>query len=164
MKKLFACVTFFIFTVSNAQAPLEKGKIQLNAGFGTSGWGTPVYVGADYGITDVITIGAEVSYQSYEVYDIKSTIVGLQINGNYHFNEILKISSEWDFYAGLSANYYNWTIKDSNSNSSLVDDTPFGVSAQVGGRYFFNDRFAIHLELGGGNATSGGKIGVTYKL
>lgn len=118
----------------------------------------------DYGITDNITIGAEVSYQAYKIYDIKSTILGLQANANYHFNKVLNIPNKWDCYAGLSVNYYNWTIKDADTNTSLVDDTPFGVAGQVGGRYFFNEKIAVNFELGGGNATSGGKIGITYKL
>ena len=164
MKKLFTIAALLFFTFTNAQAPLEKNGLQLNAGFGTSGWGTPIYVGADYGVSDKITIGAEVSYQSYKVFDIKSTIIGVQGNGNYHFGELLDIPSVWDLYAGLSINYYNWTVKDSDSDSSLVDDTPFGIGGQIGARYFFSDKFAVNIEAGGGNATTGGKIGVTYKL
>ncbi|CAD0009821.1 outer membrane beta-barrel protein [Flavobacterium chungangense] len=164
MKNLFLFLSLLAITVSKAQAPLEKQKIQLNTGFGSSGWGTPIYVGLDYGITDNITIGAEVSYQAYKIYDIKSTILGLQANANYHFNKVLNIPNKWDCYAGLSVNYYNWTIKDADTNTSLVDDTPFGVAGQVGGRYFFNQKIAVNFELGGGNATSGGKIGITYKL
>ncbi|WP_366185107.1 hypothetical protein [Flavobacterium ovatum] len=39
-----------------------------------------------------------------------------------------------------------------------------GLGLQIGGRYFFTDRFGINLQFGGGNVTSGGKIGITYKL
>lgn len=164
MKKITTIIVLFIFTCSNAQTPLEKGKIQFNAGFGSSGWGTPLYIGVDYGITEVITCGIEASYQSYTVYDIKSTIIGIQANGNYHFNKALQMPTQWDLYAGLNLNYYNWNISNSNSNLSLIDDKPFGIGAQIGVRYFFTNQFAIHLEAGGGNATSGGKIGITYKL
>ena len=51
MKKiLFLAV--FCFSAINvfAQAPLENGRVHLNAGIGTCGWGTPVYVGLDYGV------------------------------------------------------------------------------------------------------------------
>lgn len=163
MKNFTLIISIFFSIILSAQAPLENKKLQLNAGLGTSGWGTPVYGGIEYGIGNNITVGSEVSFQSYKVYNYKSSILGIQGFGNYHFNELLKIPSEWDFYAGLGVNYYNWTIKDSAYNY-YFDDTPFGVSGQVGGRYFFNEKFAINLEANGGNATSGGKIGITYKL
>ncbi|WDO14385.1 porin family protein [Flavobacterium sp. WW92] len=164
MKRLINLSVLLLTISSFAQAPLEKGKIQLNAGFGTSNWSTPIYFGADYMISNPITVGLEASYQSYTTYGIKSTIIGLQANGNYHFNELLEISNEWDAYAGLNLNYYNWKFKDSDTNTYLVDDEPFGVGVQIGGRYFFNEKFAINLELRSGNVTTGGKIGITYLL
>lgn len=164
MKKIVTTLSIFLATFSFAQSPLEKGNIQLNAGFGTSSWGTPIYIGADYGLTDVITIGAEASYQTYKTFGIKSTILGFQGNANYHFNEILKVPKEWDLYAGLNLNYYRWTIGDENNTVSLVDDEPFGIGAQIGARYYFNNKFAINIEFSGKNVNSGGKIGITYKL
>lgn len=162
MKKTAFLITLFFVTLSYAQAPLEKGKLQINAGFGTSGWGTPVYAGLDYGLGNNFTAGAEASYVSYKYLSYTSTIIGIQVNGNYHFNELLSIPTEWDLYGGLSGNYYIWSIDSGGSN--IVDDTPFGIGAQIGARYFFNEQFGINIEGGGGNATSGGKIGVTYKF
>ncbi len=164
MKKILTAVSILVASFSFAQAPLEKGSIQLNAGFGASTWGTPIYFGADYGASDVITIGAEASYQSYKSFGITSTIIGIQGNANYHFNEILKISQEWDLYAGLNLNYYNWNVGDENNTISLVDDEPFGIGAQIGARYAISENFLVNLELGGGSVNSGGKIGITYKL
>lgn len=168
MKKLF--VTAFMLLgmafSGNAQAPLEKGETQLNAGFGASGWGTPIYLGLDFGMGNNFTLGVEGSYRSYNQRysndDFSSSIIGLQGNGNYHFNEILEIPSEWDFYAGLSVNYYIWNTDTKYKN--YTEGSGFGIGAQVGGRYFFNKNFGLNLELGGGNATSGGKVGITYKF
>ena len=56
MKKIAILLAVFTFSFANAQAPLEEGGLQLNAGFGTSGWGTPVYVGLDYGIAPNFTL------------------------------------------------------------------------------------------------------------
>lgn len=128
---------------------------------GTSGWGTPVYLGLDYGVADKITVGAEASYRSYETVGIKGTIIGIQGNANYHFGEALGASSKWDLYGGLSVNYYMW---GGDFKNSIVNTTSLGIGAQIGARYFFTDSFGVNLEGGGGNATSGGKIGVTFKL
>ena len=169
MKKIALVLALFAFGFANAQAPLEEGGLQLNAGIGTSGWGTPVYVGLDYGIAPNFTLGGEVSYQSYSQNfigggDLKSSILGLQANGNYHFNEVLNIPSEWDFYAGANLNYYSWSSKVNGNSYDYNDADNFGLGLQVGGRYFFNDNFGINLQLGGGNVVSGAKIGITYKL
>ncbi|AOZ98988.1 outer membrane beta-barrel protein [Flavobacterium commune] len=167
MKKSILLLTFSFITLSTlAQGRLTKGHIQLNAGLGTSGWGTPVYVGLDYGIHEDITLGGELSYRSKSEHfgnsKYKSSVTGIGINGNYHFNRVLEISSKWDFYAGLGLNYYIWNYE--NEAYKANDASDIGLGAQIGGRYFFNDNLGINLELGGGNATSGGKIGITYKF
>ena len=167
MKKIiFLVAVAFMSIGAFAQAPLENGALQLNAGLGTSGWGTPVYVGLDYGIGSDITVGGELSYrshnESYSGSKYKYSVMGIGANGNYHFNRVLEIPSEWELYAGLGLNYYIWNYKDASYTGSNASDLGFG--AQVGARYFFNDKFGVNLELGGGNATSGAKIGITYKL
>ncbi|OBX20978.1 uncharacterized protein DUF3575 [Gelidibacter algens] len=161
-KQILLLGALFAFGLTNAQAPLEKGDTQLNAGFGISGWGTPVYAGVDYGIAPNITVGAEGSFRSYSQTGFKSSIIGLQANGNYHFNEILEIPSEWDVYAGASTNYYIWNTD--SRYESLAEGSGFGIGIQIGARYFFSKTFGINLEGGGGNATSGGKLGITYKF
>lgn len=172
MKKLILMIAFGL--VSNgifAQAPLEEGGVQLNAGLGLSGWGVPVYVGLDYGIARDFTLGGQVSFQTdsekYYGYNYKSSAIGIGANGNYHFNRILDMPSKFDFYAGASLTYYIWTYDDYYDNDyryNHPDNTALGLGLQVGGRYFFTDNFGINLELGGNTGTSGAKFGVTFKL
>jgi len=162
MKKLLlTAASLFAFGAASAQT-LDKGDAQLNAGFGFSGWGTPVYLGVDFGVSEVITLGLEGSYRDYKTGGFGGSIIGIQANGNYHFGEAVGAGDKWDLYGGLSANYYTWGGDYKNNN--FVDTTSFGIGAQLGVRYFFTDSFGINLEGGGGNATSGGKLGVTFKL
>jgi outer membrane immunogenic protein len=167
MKKINFLVALCLVSIGSfAQGTLEKGGLQLNAGLGTSGWGTPVYVGLDYGVGSDFTIGGELSYRSqsnnYYGSKYKSSVIGIGANGNYHFNRILEMPSKWDLYAGLGLNYYIWSYDNDNYKGS--DNSNLGLGAQIGARYFFSDKFGLNLELGGGNATSGGKIGITYKF
>lgn len=165
MRKLsFIILLLAVFCFSaEAQSPLAKGGKQLNAGVGFSGWGIPLYGGMDFGVYKDITVGFEVSFRSYSqkfVNDTyRSSIFGISGNGNYHFNTILEIPSQWDFYAGLNLGYYIW-----NSPAGYKGDggSGLGLGAQIGGRYFFKNNFGINLEFGGGNAFSGGKFGITY--
>lgn len=169
MKKITLLLALFTIGFTYAQAPLEKGSLQANAGFGFSGWGIPIYAGLEVGVATNITVGGEISYQKYNHgsglgSDFNSSIFGIQANGNYHFNEVLEIPSQWDVYAGANLNYFSWNTKLDGESFDYGGSDNFGLGLQIGGRYFFDDNFAINLQVGGGNVVSGGRIGITYKL
>lgn len=146
-----------LMLAANAQSPVGKGGKQINFGTGISSWGVPLYFGMDFGVHQDITAGFVVSARSHP--DV--LVLGFAGVGNYHFNRILEIPREWDLYAGLSLGFFvwNWDSKYIGSKNS-----PLGLDLQVGGRYFWSDRWGVNLELGGGSAMSGGRIGLTRKL
>ena len=44
-------------------------------------------------------------------------------------------------------------------------NSDFGFGLQVGGRWFWNDKWGVFLEAGGGNLDgAGGFVGVTMKM
>ena len=165
MKKSIIILLFSLFCVlgANSQSPLNYKNHQLNAGIGFSGWGVPIYVGLDFGVGKDITLGIESSFRSYsQNYTgsrYRSSIIGISGNGNYHFNRLLEIPSNWDLYAGLNIGYFFWYTPSDYPGSS---SSGLGLGAQIGGRYFINRNFGLNLEFGGGNAFSGGKFGITY--
>jgi hypothetical protein len=166
MKKLFFILVFalgaqFVF----AQNPIAKGGAQFNAGVGLSSWGIPLYVGFDYGAGRDITVGGELSFRNYNENwrnrRYNHSVIGIASNANYHFNRILNIPSEWNFYAGLNLGFFIWNSPDGYGGSRT---SGLGLGGQVGGRYYFTNRLGINLELGGGNAFSGGKVGISLKI
>lgn len=165
LKKTIIILLFSLIYVleANSQSPLGNGRHQLNAGIGFSGWGIPVYFGLDFGVGNDISLGFETSFRSYNQNytgsKYRSSIFGISGNGNYHFNRILEIPSEWDFYAGLNLGYYFWYT---HSDYPGGESSGLGLGAQIGGRYFFRKNFGLNLEFGGGNSFSGGKFGITY--
>lgn len=166
MKKTILVIAIMLMSVfSFSQSPLPVGKAQLNAGIGFSGWGIPFYVGFDYSVHKDITIGGEFSYRSYEEdWDHNKyhhNIMGFSGNGNYHFNTILNIPQNWDFYAGLNLGFYVWTSPDDYHGD---DTSGLGLGAQIGGRYYLSEKVGLNLEFGGGNEFSGGKFGISIKL
>lgn len=175
MKKNYLIVVFTILGLSAvfAQGTLDKGGKQLNAGLGFSSFGTPVYVGLDFGVHEAITVGPRVSYRRYSENvpffgEYNQSLIALSFNGNYHFNALLELPDEFDLYAGLTLSYYVWSdAKFSNSaipnNGNFGESSGVGFDAQIGGRYFFSDNFGVNLEFGGGSL-SGGIIGITYKF
>ena len=142
-----------------AQNPVAKGQTQINAGVGLSSWGVPVYLGLDYGAGKDVTVGGEISYRSYRhkhhshYYD--HSVTGISGNVNYHFNRVLNIPRNWDFYAGLNLGFYIWN--DDYDDDYYDESSNLGLGAQIGGRYYFSNTVGINLELGGNNAFSGGK-------
>lgn len=148
-----------------AKGPISEGQAQLNLGLGFSSWGVPVYAGLDFGLSRDVSLGAEVSYRSYreDYHDHKydHSVTGISGNVNYHFNHILSIPEDWDFYAGANVGYYIVQKQDDypgDYNSGL------GLAGQVGARYYFTNSVGVNVEFGGGNAFSGGKLGLSIKL
>ncbi len=168
MKRIiFLTASIFALAISNVfgQSPLPKGANQLNFGVGLSGWGIPLYIGLDHSVHKDVTLGGEISYRSYNE-DWKFAryhhdVIGFSFNGNYHFNSLLQIPRNWDFYAGLNIGFYVWSSPKTYGGSH---NSGLGLGAQLGGRYYFNERVGVNLELGGGNAFAGGKFGLTVKI
>lgn len=166
MRKYFLIIVAIVF--SNALVaqnnPIDKGQLQFNAGVGFSGWGIPIYAGLDYGVHPDVTVGGEFSFRTYNDNfggtKYNHTIFALSANGNYHFNTLLNIPSNWDVYAGLSLGFYFWNSSGDypGSNASGV-----GLGLQIGGRYYFSERFGINLELGGGTIGAG-KFGISIRF
>lgn len=154
------------FLSVNAQAPIGIGEAQINAGLGFSSSGVPVYAGFDIGVHEDITVGGELSFRSYNDswygHSYNHSLIGIAGNANYHFNTLLEIPREWDVYAGINLGFYIVNTNDSNYGGTA--NSGFGLGAQVGGRYYFNDKFGVNLELGGGSTFSGGKIGISIRL
>jgi len=166
MKKLFLAIAFLLFFgVSFSQSALPKGRAQLNAGVGFSSHGIPLYIGFDYAVHRDVTIGAEFSFRAYNEdhkdHEYHHNVLGFTGNANYHFNTILNIPQNWDFYAGLNLGFYVWNSPDDYDGDHV---SGLGLGAQIGGRYYFSDSFGLNLEFVAGNAYSGGKFGVSFRF
>ena len=167
MKKIILSVGLLFFAGSIfAQNPIAKGQSQLNAGFGFSNWGLPVYFGVDYGIHEDITLGGEISTRAYHDYwrgeRYNHNIMSISGNANFHFNRVLAIPPTWDLYAGLNVGFFIWNSPDDYHYDNHASG--LGMGLQLGVRYYFSDKLGINMEFGGANAFSGGKIGISIRL
>lgn len=166
MKKINLLILLITIGVSTtlAQGTLGVGGKQFNAGVGFSNFGVPIYAGLDFGVHESITIGPRVSYRTYNqkfgTVKFSQNLIVFSFNGNYHFNQLLDLPSEWDLYAGLTLGYYVWSSANDNYNGQ---GSGIGLDAQVGARYFFSDKFGLNLEFGGGTG-NGGSFGITLKF
>lgn len=168
MKKISLLVTFvaLMSICSFAQlSPISKGQLQFNLGSGISNIGVPIRLGFDVGLKNNISIGPEISYRNYSNEWGNATynhdIFGFSLNGNYHFNQVLGISPNWDIYAGINAGFYHWK---SDRGYSGKGKSGLGFGLQVGGRYYWNDFWGINAEFSGGNTVRSGKLGLSVRF
>lgn len=162
--KQFLSITILLFmtTAAFSQATLGKNSNQLNIGVGLTNLGVPFYLGLDHGLSDHITLGLELSYRDYnENNNFNHNVIGFSGNANYHLNQGQNFPSKLDLYFGLNIGFYSWS---SPNNYNGTYNSGLGLGAQVGARYFLSSKVGLNLEFGGGNAFSGGKFGLTFKL
>ncbi len=111
------------------------------------GLGTGLYASMEFPVSNAITIAPQFTTD----YNFGKFVISGK--GNYYFDDIFGVGSAWDVYAGANV---GWRIdKDNDSGAS------WGI--QIGGRWFWNEKWGINGEFGGGSGVLGG-VGVTMKL
>jgi hypothetical protein len=142
MKKVLLLAVIALAGLS-ASAQISK---KLNFG----GLGTGLYLGYELPLgASPITIVPQVNTD----YEFNRFIIGAK--GNFYFNNIFGLNSSWDVYAGANA---GWRLDNKNDN-----DSGFDIGAQIGGRWYWNDKWGLNAEFGGGTSVLGG-LGVTMNM
>ncbi len=143
MKKLITITAFIgiaIITFQNdAQAQATK---QLNLGI--------VGVSYELPVSSAITIAPA----AFTNTDFSHLILG--VKANYYFDDLFTLHNDWDVYGGANAGFGLGIGNDKDSD--------FGFGAQVGGRWFWNEKWGVYAEIGGGNLGGNGGFGVTMKM
>ncbi len=188
MKQFVLAVFFFagVCTVGNAQSFFKDTKV-VSAGIGIgSSLGSFSHGSQSLGISaqyeqgvweiggpGVISLGGYVGTKGFS-YDGRSgsyeysqkwnyTIVG--VRSAYHYNGIN--NEKFDVYGGLmlSYNILSYKFKDNGGNSPIATSggsSGLGLTAYLGGRYFFAENFGAFAELGYG--VSYLTLGLAYKF
>jgi len=170
-------ISFLAINSSHAQFnPYNDANAMVTVGAGaTFDRGIPFFARFEKAIVDNVTIGGQLSYQSYKrdrwYGHRRYTAIGVTGRGSYHFNELLGLDSKWDVYAGVAAGFYIENSKQVTNDGRTIDDDfydsydGFDLNLHTGGRYFFKDNLALNAELGGGSIGYWGlRVGVTWLL
>ncbi len=83
----------------------------------------------------------------------------MYVRGNYYFDQVFGIEdTTWDVYGGAGLGY-------SFYNGDNDDDDALDLGLHIGGRWFWNDKWGIYLDIGGGNTQGAtGSVGLTLKI
>lgn len=109
------------------------------------------------GITYDIPVATDIAVSPFAGtnWDLNWLTVG--VKGNYYFDNLVNLLDAFDFYAGANAGYA-FSISDKNNS----DD--FDIGLQVGGRWFWSEKWGLYLELGGGKLGGTGGLGITMRM
>ena len=109
------------------------------------------------GVSYEIPVARDISVAPAAYTNFEFDYLTLGVKGNYYFDNLFGLTEPWDVYAGANLGF---GIAINNNHSSDLD---FGF--QMGGRWFWNEKWGIYAEFGGGylgGAAYG--IGVTMKM
>jgi hypothetical protein len=139
---LLIVFAFIISAISFAQgdgnAPLGKGGKQINFGVGFID-GIPLYVGVDFGVHRDVSLGPEIDF------DLSGfDWMRIKFRADYHWNSLIGIPSEWDFYSGVGLGP---KIRLDNNDNNNNNDVGFLFQVNIGGRWYWSD-WGINSEFG----------------
>ena len=136
----FVGATFFVTTNANAQA-----QSQLNLGL----------IGASYEIP--VASAITIAPAAFTNFDLNYLTLG--VKGNYYFDDLFGLSEPWDVYGGANVGF-GIAMNDKNGHASGID-----LGLQIGGRWFWSDKWGVYAEIGGGKLGGAAYgIGITMKM
>lgn len=143
MKKfILLCSMVWASSSVFAQAWSAKGDQKAQVGFNGWGYGTGITGVYDYGLGNIVSVGAGVNlyFDGYKG-DDKAFVFG---RVGFHLQEPLDLPEQWDVYPGV--------------NVGLLG-SGFGLGAHIGVRYFFNEKIGVYGEFG-----NNGSFGVSFSF
>jgi hypothetical protein len=154
MKKISLLLVIIFFTVgllaqNRGVAPLARGEKQINFGAGIYQKGIPTYFSVDFALHKDVTLTPEV-HAVFPFPDEKFK-GGVMVKADYHWNYLIGIPANWDFYAGARAGF------------SFGGDIYPELGIQVGGRWYWSDIWGMNAELAAGTGL-GFTFGLSVKL
>ncbi|MBV2166469.1 DUF6646 family protein [Kaistella sp.] len=147
MKKLvLVCSMFFLGQMAFAQAWNGKGDQKLQVGFNGWGYGTGITATYDYGLGNIVSLGAGANF-FFDHNNDKYADDDFGVFGrvNFHLQEPLSLPEKWDIYPGVDL--------------GLLGKSGTYFGAHLGVRYFFNNNVGIYGEFG-----NNGSLGVSFNF
>ena len=180
MKRILLISMLLVIAVSLSfsQIAYKKGDQVINLGIGLGGFagvygtgGIAITGGYEYGVNENISLGGVLGYSSssedffYGSWKYTYFLIGAR--GAYHLD--LFHNPNIDTYGGILLGYNivsastTWNSGYSNffgSYSASSSYLEYGIF--IGGRYYFNPKWAVQAELGYGLGIL--NVGIAYKL
>ncbi len=138
-------ITFILLMILGVSSVFGQAKSELN--FGIIGVSYDIPVATNIAIAPTVGTNFDISWLT------------LGVKADYYFDSLFGLPDAWDVYGGLNAGYALWINQSKNGAND------FNIGIQIGGRWFWSEKWGLYLELGGGH-TSGGTagLGITMRM
>jgi len=123
-------ITLLLAFVALAGMSYGQAKKQLNFGI--------IGISFEIPVASAITI-APTAFTNFDL-----NYLTLGVKGNYYFDELFGLPDPWDVYAGANVGF-GVALNDYYGHTSGLD-----LGLQVGGRWFWSDKWGVYVEIGGG--------------
>ena len=110
------------------------------------------------GISYDIPVATDIAISPFAGSNLDLSYLALGIKANYYFDNLIGLPAAWDFYAGANGGY-GLAMGDKENNSN-----DFDLGLQVGGRWFWSEKWGLYLEFGGGKLGGSAGLGLTMRL
>ena len=108
------------------------------------------------GLSYDIPVSKNIAISPFGGTDFELDWLILGVKANYYFDELLGLPDAWDVYGGANSGF--------GIGINTDDDNDIDVGLQAGGRWFWNEKWGIYLEFGGGKLGPTGGLGLTMRL
>ncbi|QSE96451.1 hypothetical protein [Fulvivirga lutea] len=95
-------------------------------------------------------------------YNYREVVIPVGVKGFYYFDDLINLTSDWDFYAGASLGF---AIVNSSWESGYLGDKNYYhrnnnvfLDIHVGASYHFNEKIGAYIDLSSGISTIGIQI------
>ncbi|MCK5908180.1 MAG: hypothetical protein KAG37_11330 [Flavobacteriales bacterium] len=151
-------ITLFFFAVFASFAMSAQNGPAASGGAGDTGATHGLNIGL-IGVSYEIPVASQITIAPAAFTNFDLDYLTLGVKANYYFDALFGLPAAWDVYAGANVGYGLW-IGDGPNGSSELD-----LGLQVGGRWFWSDRWGLYVEIGGGKLGGGAYgLGVTMKM
>lgn len=153
---------------------IEEGNFLINVGAGffsvfsasqINGYKEeipPLYIGADYALSDGMSVGGYVAYSTFKQTADNAKITALLVGPRLAYR--IYVNEDWDVYASLLFGIVNFQAKTIDTNQNIPLDRSFApfYGTMLGARYYFTNTLAVNAEIGWGLTLF--NAGLTYRI
>jgi len=158
-------ILFLLTSLAYAgEQEFSQNSLYITPQVGINTFTIPFGLNIEYALTPNIGIGGTTMMWLWNEAFWSSSVIALSAEGTYHFTQL--DLEKFDVFAGAGIGFGIYSFKEKTGFIEGAGTSGILVDIFVGGRYYFNPKFAVSLKVGGGLttwSTFGAVIGVTIR-
>jgi len=177
MKKMKKIILAFLLILMMTGAHLvaqndnypERHGRTLNLGLGIGGYSgyygyightLPVFhINYEFDVLSSFTLAPFATLYTYRGDYYRETVIPIGVKGTFYFDQLLRASSDWDFYLAGSLGFAivnsSWDANYTGDRGYWHNPGPLFLDVHIGAEYHLTSQLGIFLDLSNGVSTVG---------